>query len=70
MADGPNEVFTSLLDELGWSPRALARRINHFFGPGTVADTAPYHWRDSGCIRGHRFRNWQRGCSPANSAAR
>ena len=26
MADGPNEVLTSLLDELGWSPRSLARR--------------------------------------------
>ncbi len=49
MADGPNEVLTSLLDELGWSPRTLARRINHVFGTGTVADTAPYHWRDSGC---------------------
>ncbi|MGH2371010.1 MAG: carph-isopro domain-containing protein [Chloroflexota bacterium] len=48
MADGPNEVLTSLLDELGWSPRALARRINHVFGAGTVADTAPYHWRDNG----------------------
>ncbi|MGH3897740.1 MAG: carph-isopro domain-containing protein [Pseudonocardiaceae bacterium] len=48
MADGPNELLTSLLDELGWSPRALARRINHVFGAGTVADTAPYHWRDNG----------------------
>ncbi|MGH3756080.1 MAG: carph-isopro domain-containing protein, partial [Pseudonocardiaceae bacterium] len=50
MADGPNEVLTSLLEELGWSPRALARRINHVFGAGTVAGTAPYHWRDSGCV--------------------
>ncbi len=49
VAEGPNEVLTSLLDELGWSPRALARRINHVFGAGTVADTAAYHWRDSGC---------------------
>jgi hypothetical protein len=39
VAEGPNEVLTSLLDELGWSPRALARRINHVFGSGTVADT-------------------------------
>jgi hypothetical protein len=44
VADASNEVLTSLLDELGWSPRALARRINHVFGTGT----APYHWRDSG----------------------
>ncbi len=50
MAESPNEVLTSLLDELGWSPRGLARRINHVFGAGTVAETAPYHWRDSGCI--------------------
>lgn len=50
VADGPNEVLTSLLEELGWSPRALARRINHVFGAGTVADTAAYHWRDSGAI--------------------
>ncbi|MGH3872817.1 MAG: carph-isopro domain-containing protein [Pseudonocardiaceae bacterium] len=50
MADGPNEVLASLLAELGWSPRALARRINHVFGVGTVADTAAYHWRDSGCV--------------------
>ena len=43
-----NEVLGSLLTELGWSPRALARKINHVFGAGTVAETAPYHWRDGG----------------------
>ncbi|MDQ3150682.1 MAG: transcriptional regulator, partial [Actinomycetota bacterium] len=43
-----NEVLGSLLTELGWSPRALARKINHVFGAGTVAETAPYHWRDCG----------------------
>ncbi len=43
-----NEVLGSLLTELGWSPRTLARKINHVFGAGTVAETAPYHWRDGG----------------------
>lgn len=42
-----NEVLDALLRELGWSPRALARRLNRDFGAGTVAETAPYHWRDS-----------------------
>lgn len=35
---------------LGWSPRALARRINQVLGVGSVASTSPYHWRDSGCV--------------------
>ena len=46
MTDQTNEVLASLLTELGWSPRALARKINHVLGAGTVAETAPYHWRD------------------------
>ncbi|MGQ0773076.1 MAG: carph-isopro domain-containing protein [Pseudonocardiales bacterium] len=50
MADGPNEVLSSLLVELGWSPRTLAQRINQIFGVGSVASTSPYHWRDSGCV--------------------
>ena len=45
-----NDVLASLLDELGWSPRALARRINRMYGAGTVAETAPYHWRDAGRV--------------------
>ena len=45
--DEPNEVLAALLAELGWTPRALARRINRIQGSGTVAETAPYHWRDS-----------------------
>lgn len=45
-----NGVLASLLDELGWSPRALARRINRAYGSGTVAETAPYHWRDAGRV--------------------
>lgn len=48
--DKRNEVLDSLLTELGWSPRALARRINRVFGVGTVAETAPYHWRDAGRV--------------------
>jgi len=46
LTDQTNEVLASLLTELGWSPRALARKINHVLGAGTVAETAPYHWRD------------------------
>lgn len=46
----PNEVLAALLAELGWSPRILARRINRIHGAGTVAETAPYHWRDAGGI--------------------
>jgi hypothetical protein len=49
-SEQPNEVLASLLTELGWSPRALARRINRAFGVGTVAETAPYHWRDAGRV--------------------
>jgi hypothetical protein len=45
-----NEVLASLLKELGWTPRALARRINRVSGVGTVAETAPYHWRDAGRV--------------------
>ncbi|SOE32511.1 carph-isopro domain-containing protein [Streptomyces sp. OK228] len=42
-----NEVLSECLDELGWSPKALARKLNRVFGAGTVAESAPYHWRDS-----------------------
>jgi len=46
----PNPMLTAHLEEAGWSPRALAREINRLFGPGTVSDTAPYYWRDSGGV--------------------
>ncbi|WP_020579909.1 carph-isopro domain-containing protein [Actinopolymorpha alba] len=46
----PNAVLHRLLDELGWSPRTLAQRVNRAFGAGTIAETAPYHWRDTGRI--------------------
>lgn len=45
-----NRVLAELLAELGWSPRALARRINRLYGAGTVAESAPYHWRDRGGV--------------------
>ncbi|MEY9850234.1 hypothetical protein ABH940_007358 [Streptacidiphilus sp. BW17] len=44
----PNEQLRSCLDELGWSPKTLARKINKTFGDGSVAESAPYHWRDQG----------------------
>lgn len=47
---GPNTVLTNVLQELGWTPKNLARRLNREFGLGTVAETAPYHWRDVGAV--------------------
>ncbi|MFD7073957.1 carph-isopro domain-containing protein [Nocardioides sp. NPDC059952] len=47
-SEQPNAVLTAALEELGWSPKTLARRLNHEFGPGTTAESAPYHWRDKG----------------------
>lgn len=46
----PNELMASCLDELGWSPRTLARQINRVYRDGTVAETTPYHWRDGGAV--------------------
>jgi hypothetical protein len=43
-------VLAAVLAELGWSPRVLARRLNRIYGAGTVAETAPYHWRDGGRV--------------------
>lgn len=45
-----NHVLAARLTELGWSPRVFARRINRYYGAGTVAETAPYHWRDAGRV--------------------
>lgn len=45
-----NEQLASLLDEAGWTPRALSAEINKLFGAGTVSATAPYHWRDAGGV--------------------
>ncbi|WP_405988436.1 carph-isopro domain-containing protein [Streptomyces sp. NBC_00986] len=45
-----NAVLAECLDELGWSPKALARRLNRVLGAGSVAESAPYHWRDAGGV--------------------
>jgi hypothetical protein len=42
-----NEVLAACLDELGWNPKTLARKLNSTFGAGTAAESAPYHWRDA-----------------------
>lgn len=48
--EGPNLQLATCLDELGWSPKVLARKINRTFGDGTVSESAPYHWRDQGAL--------------------
>jgi hypothetical protein len=53
MADGPrrgNQILATHLAEAGLSPRALAHELNKLLGSGTVAATAPYHWRDAGGV--------------------
>lgn len=53
MPDQPshgNQVLAAYLAEAGLTPRALARELNRLFGPGTVAETAPYYWRDAGGV--------------------
>ncbi|MCT9080456.1 carph-isopro domain-containing protein [Streptomyces fulvoviolaceus] len=49
-ARGRNDALAACLDELGWSPKVLARKLNRVFGTGTVAESAPYHWRDAGRV--------------------
>ena len=46
--DRANHPLAAHLGEAGLTPRALAREMNRLFGPGTVAETAPYYWRDAG----------------------
>ncbi|GAA2665535.1 hypothetical protein GCM10010400_27180 [Streptomyces aculeolatus] len=46
----PNAALAMALDELGWSPKMLARKLNRVFGSGTAAESAPYHWRDAGSL--------------------
>jgi hypothetical protein len=50
VAGEPNAVLTGCLEKLGWSPKALARKLNRVFGAGTVAESAPYHWRNTGSL--------------------
>ncbi|WP_066890179.1 carph-isopro domain-containing protein [Carbonactinospora thermoautotrophica] len=50
MATETNEVLARYLAIVGWSPRALACRVNRLFGAGTVSPIAPYHWRDAGSV--------------------
>lgn len=45
-----NRALAAYLVEAGLGPRKLAREINRIFGAGTLAETAPYHWRDSGRV--------------------
>lgn len=45
-----NAVLAACLEELDWSPKVLARKLNKVFGAGTVAESAPYHWRDFGGV--------------------
>jgi hypothetical protein len=47
-ADDGNQALGAYLSEADLSPRGLARDLNRRFGAGTVAETAPYYWRDSG----------------------
>ncbi len=47
-SDQANHPLAAHLAEAGLTPRALAREMNRLFGPGTVAETAPYYWRDTG----------------------
>jgi hypothetical protein len=45
-----NHALAAHLAEAGLTPRGLARELNRIFGPGTTAETAPYHWRDAGGV--------------------
>src|SRR5262249_61013538 len=46
--DRANQALSAHLAEAGLTPRTLARELNRLFGQGTLAETAPYHWRDAG----------------------
>ncbi|WJK34686.1 carph-isopro domain-containing protein [Solwaraspora sp. WMMA2065] len=48
--DRTNQALAAHMAEAGLTPRTLAREINRRFGPGTLAETAPYHWRDAGGV--------------------
>ncbi|MGL5811466.1 MAG: transcriptional regulator [Nocardioides sp.] len=48
--DRTNHALSAHLAEAGLTPRTLAREMNRLFGGGTLAETAPYYWRDSGGV--------------------
>ncbi|WP_436535230.1 carph-isopro domain-containing protein [Actinoplanes sp. HUAS TT8] len=48
--DRANKALAGYLIEAGMTPRALSRELNRRFGPATLAETAPYHWRDAGGV--------------------
>jgi hypothetical protein len=49
-ADRTNHALAAHLVEAGLTPRTLAREMNRLFGSRTLAETAPYHWRDAGGV--------------------
>lgn len=49
-SDRTNHAIAAHLAETGLTPRGLARELNRLFGAGTLAETAPYHWRDAGGV--------------------
>ncbi|MYW02325.1 hypothetical protein [Streptomyces sp. SID3343] len=53
MTGVPNLALTRILRELSWGPRDLARAVNSALGkPGHISPTAPFKWRDQGCVPG------------------
>jgi hypothetical protein len=48
--DSANQALSGHLIEAGLTPRTLARELNRLFGEGTLAETAPYYWRDAGGV--------------------
>ncbi|WP_230415996.1 hypothetical protein [Micromonospora tarapacensis] len=54
--DRTNQTLAAYMAEADLTPRTLAREINRLFGAGTLAETAPYHWRDAGGIPARRCR--------------
>ncbi|MEU0557466.1 carph-isopro domain-containing protein [Dactylosporangium sp. NPDC006015] len=49
-SDRTNPALAARLSEAGLTPRALARELNRLLGVGTLAETAPYYWRDAGGV--------------------
>ncbi|MFC5003295.1 carph-isopro domain-containing protein [Dactylosporangium cerinum] len=45
-----NRPLAARLSEAGLTPRGLARELNRLLGAGSLAETAPYHWRDAGGV--------------------